>query len=61
MTITNLDSAYQNMEESRSRLQDTNMAEAMTDFTQLNVRYQAGLAILAQANQRPQQILSLMQ
>jgi flagellin-like hook-associated protein FlgL len=33
----------------------------MTEFTQLNVKQQAGIAILAQANQRPQQVLSLLQ
>ncbi|MDR2751950.1 MAG: hypothetical protein LBC41_14945 [Clostridiales bacterium] len=60
-TIINLDQASINTETSRSRLQDTDMAEAMTQFTSLNVKYQAGIAILAQANQRPQQILSLLQ
>jgi flagellin len=61
MTITNLDTSAQNTEIARSRLQDTNMAEAMTEFTQLSVKHQAGIAILAQANQRPQQVLSLLQ
>ena len=60
-TVLNLDSASVNMESSRSRIQDTDMAAAMAEFTQYNVMYQAGLAILAQANQRPQQILSLLQ
>jgi flagellin len=60
-TVTNLDNAAQNTETSRSRIQDTDMAEAMTKLTQENIRYQAGIAILAQANQRPEQVLSLMQ
>jgi flagellin-like hook-associated protein FlgL len=37
------------------------MAKEMTRFSQLNVMYQAGLAILGQANMRPQQVLSLLQ
>ncbi|MDR1558641.1 MAG: hypothetical protein LBS84_02880, partial [Clostridiales bacterium] len=60
-TVLNLDSAGVNMESARSRIQDTDMAAAMTEYTQYNVKYQAGIAILAQANQRPQQILSLLQ
>ncbi|MDR2648541.1 MAG: hypothetical protein LBB94_02330 [Clostridiales bacterium] len=60
-TVMNLDSASINMESARSRIQDTDMAYAMTEYTQFNVKYQAGIAILAQANQRPQQILSLLQ
>jgi flagellin len=60
-TVENLDTAAINTEEARSRIQDTDMAMAMTLYTQYNVKYQAGMAILAQANQRPQQILSLLQ
>jgi flagellin len=60
-TVKNLDFTAENTERSRSRLEDTDMAASMTAYTQLNVRYQAGIAILAQANQRPQQILSLLQ
>ena len=60
-TVMNLDSASINMESARSRIQDTDMAAAMTEYTQYSVNYQAGIAILAQANQRPQQILSLLQ
>ena len=60
-TVMNLDSASINLESARSRIQDTDMAAAMSAFTQYNVSFQAGIAILAQANQRPQQILSLLQ
>ena len=60
-TVMNLDSASINMETARSRIQDTDMALAMTEYSQYNVKYQAGLAVLAQANQRPQQVLSLLQ
>jgi flagellin len=60
-TMVNLGNAAQNTEAARSRILDTDMASAMMELTQENVRYQAGIAILAQANQRPQQVLSLMQ
>jgi len=60
-TVMILDTTGINMEAARSRIQDTDMAAAMTEYTQYSVNYQAGIAILAQANQRPQQILSLLQ
>jgi len=37
------------------------MALEMTRYSQRNIMYQAGLAILGQANQRPQMLLQLMQ
>ena len=43
-----------------SRIYDTDMAQEMTTLTQNNVIAQAGMAILAQANQRPQQLLQLL-
>jgi flagellin len=60
-TVRSLDIASENTESSRSRILDTDMAREMTRYSQLNVMYQAGLAILGQANMRPQQILSLLQ
>jgi len=60
-TITNLNNAALNTESARSRIQDTDMAREMTLLSKRNVMYQAGLAILAQANQRPQMVLSLLQ
>lgn len=59
-TITNLDVTGQNMTESMSRIEDVDMAEEMTEYTQQSVLDQAGTAMLAQANQRPQNILSLL-
>ena len=59
-TIENLDTAALNMTEAMSRIQDADMAEEMTNFTQQNVLQQAGTAMLAQANERPQTILSLL-
>ncbi len=60
-TNRNLDVSSENMEASRSRIQDTDMAETMSQYTMQNVKYQAGISILAQANQRPQMILQLLQ
>ena len=59
-TVTNLDTAGYNVTESMSRIMDADMAEEMTEYTQQNVLQQAGTAILAQANERPQNILSLL-
>jgi len=59
--IANLDVSAENITESLSRIEDTDMAKEMTNFTQKNVLSQAGTAMLAQANERPQTILSLLQ
>ncbi len=60
-SISNLDVAGENMTESLSRIEDVDMAEEMAEYTQKNVLAQAGTAMLAQANLRPQTILSLLQ
>ncbi|MCL2223665.1 MAG: hypothetical protein FWB96_01720 [Defluviitaleaceae bacterium] len=60
-TVRNLDVAAENTEQSRSRIQDTDMARETTRFAQYNVMFQAAMSILAQANQRPQQIIQLLQ
>ena len=59
--IANLDVSSENITESLSRIEDVDMAAEMTTFTQKNVLSQAGTAMLAQANERPQTILSLLQ
>lgn len=59
--ISNLDVGAENITEALSRIEDVDMAEEMSTFTQKNVLAQAGTAMLAQANQRPQTILSLLQ
>ncbi|ABX44197.1 flagellin N-terminal helical domain-containing protein [Lachnoclostridium phytofermentans] len=59
--IANLDVGAENITEALSRIEDTDMAKEMSLFTQKNVLVQAGTAMLAQANQRPQNILSLLQ
>lgn len=59
--ITNLDVSSENITEALSRIADTDMAKEMADYTQKNVLAQANTSMLAQANQRPQTILSLLQ
>lgn len=60
-TISSLDVTSENMTDSMSQIMDTDMAASMTDYTQESVLSQAATAILAQANNRPQQIMSLLQ
>ena len=52
--------AYENTQASESRIRDTDMAETMTSFTRYQVLTQAATAMLAQANVRPQNILTLL-
>ena len=60
-TVANLDVAAENMTSSLSRIQDADMAAEMAEYTQKNILSQAGTSMLAQANQRPAQILQLLQ
>ena len=60
-TISNLDTTHENATASLSRIEDVDMAMEMSQYTQNNVLSQAGISILSQANQRPQQILQLLQ
>ena len=55
-----LASAKQNMTASQSAIADVDMASEMTAYTTAQVLQQAGVAILAQANQMPQTVLSLL-
>jgi flagellin len=57
----NSTAAYQeNLVAAESRIRDVDMAEQMTEFTKLQVLQQAGTAMLAQANQSTQSVLSLL-
>ena len=51
----------ENMTASYSRIMDVDMAEEMTEYTTQQVLSQAGISMLAQANERPSQILQLLQ
>ena len=52
--------AGENLTAAESRIRDTDMAKEMMNFTKLNIMLQAGNAMLAQANQLPQNVLSLI-
>lgn len=56
-----LDGSIEDMTNAISRLADTDMAEEMTEYTNANVLTQASISVLAQANDLPQQVLSLLQ
>lgn len=56
-----LDISYENMTAAYSRIRDVDMAEEMTNYTTQQVLAQAGTSMLAQANERPQQVLQLLQ
>ncbi|NMX12683.1 flagellin, partial [Mobiluncus mulieris] len=59
-TITNLNVAVENLAASESRVRDTDMAQEMMQFTRNQILSQAGTSMLAQANQVPQGVLSLL-
>ncbi|QBR92363.1 flagellin [Nocardioides euryhalodurans] len=59
-TIANLNVAVENLSASESRIRDTDMAQEMMSFTRAQILSQAGTAMLAQANQAPQSVLSLL-
>lgn len=59
--INSLDVSAENLTEALSRIEDTDMAGEMADYTQNQVLTQAATSMLAQANERPQNILSLLQ
>jgi len=59
-TINNLTVASTNMTAAESRIRDLDMAKEMMNFTKLNILMQAGNSMLAQANQLPQAVLSLL-
>ena len=59
-TINNLDATSENTQAAESRIRDTDMAEEMVEFSKNNILAQAGQAMLAQANQSNQGVLSLL-
>ena len=59
-TINNLSVTQENLSASESRIRDTDMASEMMSFTRSQILSQAGTAMLAQANQAPQGVLSLL-
>jgi len=59
-TINNLNVAVENLSASESRIRDADMAEEVVAMTRAQILQQAGTAVLAQANQAPQMVLSLL-
>jgi flagellin len=57
----NLQNVSTNTSASRSRIQDTDYAQATTELARTQIIQQAATAMLAQANQQPQSVLSLLQ
>lgn len=60
-TVSNLSTTKENLSEANSRIVDVDMAEEMMSFTKNNILSQAATSMLAQANQMPQGVLSLLQ
>lgn len=60
-TVDSLDVTYESMTAAYSRIMDTDMAREMTEYTNLQVLTQAGTSMLALANERPSQVLQLLQ
>lgn len=60
-TINNLDTASENLTSAESQIRDVDMASEMTEYTKNNILVQAATSMLAQANQQPQSVLSLLQ
>ncbi len=59
-TISNLQNISENISASRSRILDADIAQETSNMTKQNILQQAGVSILAQANQAPQLALSLL-
>ncbi len=58
--VRNTKTMAENLQAAESRIRDADMAEEMSNFTKNSILIQAGTAMLAQANQAPQSVLSLL-
>ena len=58
--VTSTDNTAENLQASESRIRDVDMAKEMMNLTKINVLQQASQAMLAQANQAPQNVLSIL-
>jgi len=58
--LNNLSTYQENLVSSESRIKDVDMASEMVNFSKLQILQQAGTSMLAQANQAPQSVLSLL-
>ena len=60
-TIANLQTAAENMSAARSRIRDADFAAETAELTRTQILQQAGMAMVAQANAVPQNVLTLLQ
>ncbi|MEL3908443.1 MAG: flagellin [Treponemataceae bacterium] len=60
LTVVGLDIAAENLQAAESRIRDADMAKQMVDYTKNQILSQTGTAMLAQANQNSQLVLSLL-
>ncbi|MDH5492157.1 MAG: flagellin [Myxococcales bacterium] len=60
ITVSNLGSARENLAAANSRIRDVDVAEETANLTRQNILMQAGVSVLAQANQAPSLALSLL-
>ena len=60
-TLNALAAAEENLTSAESRIRDVDMAEEMVNYTKANILNQTATSMLAQANQQPQQVLTLLQ
>lgn len=60
-TVTNLDTANENLTSAVSRIADTDMAEEITEYTESDVLSQSAMQILVKANASPEKLLQLFQ
>lgn len=60
-TIANIDNVVENLSAAESRIRDVDIAEETANLTKYNILVQAGVSVLAQANQIPNVALSLLQ
>jgi flagellin len=58
--VANLGVSQENLTAAESRIRDVDVAQEMVNFTRLQILSQSGTAMLAQANQAPQSVLSLL-
>lgn len=59
-TVRSLSVAKENLTASESQIRDADMAEEITNYTRLQILKQSGMSVLAQTNQAPQSVLSLL-
>ena len=59
--VSNLSTTEENLTAAESRIRDVDMAEEMVAYTKNSILNQSAMSMLAQANQQPQTILSLLQ